>query len=221
MSFPRGFIGMGTLVLIASVFMIAGSANCFAEWRLIYSENWNDGASGWSAAQSMSETKIPPDRIYLGHSMAEYALLFSGSRAWAIRGRSIPEKPVKISTTAVVYSGNRNALSVNVRNAGGQPIYKYGFCSGVIGANKQPPTWSYRDTDLSYEEMVPYELYSIWVPRRSCFALGLKNLLTGQDRLSNYIWSCRNGYVPASIDFDQEGGQGPVVLLRIDVYMWM
>jgi len=199
---------------------ILGITKCAAEWQLVYSEDWSEGAAGWSAAQSMASPARPPAKIFLGKPVSDYVLWFYGSCAWALQGRPIPERPLKVSTTAIVFGSNRNALSVNIRNRGGQPIYKYGFCAGRIGANKQPPMWSYRDTDLTYDERIPYELYSIWVPHTGCFALGLKNLLTGEDRLSRSIWRCRSSAVPARIDLDQEGGQGPVALLKVDVYLW-
>ncbi len=206
--------------LVVIVPIIFGSSECAAEWQLVYSEDWSEGAAGWSAAQSMASPARTPAKIFLGKPVSDYILWFYGSCAWAIQGHPIPERPLKVSATAIVFGSNRNALSVNIRNHGGQPIYKYGFCTGRIGANKQPPTWSYRDTDLTYDERVPYELYSIWVPGKGCFALGLKNLATGEDRLSRSLWRCRSNAVPAMIDFDQEGGQGPVALIKVDVYLW-
>ena len=197
--------------------MVAAGVS-WAEPQLVYSEDWSDGDGGWSWTQSMAGIKRPAQRIYVGHPLVKYAIWFYGSCTWGFQYRTIPEVPLKISTTAVIYGPNRNALSVNVRTSGGAPIYKYGFCTGRIGANKQPPTWSYRDTDLAYDAEVPYELYSIWIPNSGVFALGLKNLLTGEDKLSGYWWGCRSQAVPAWIDIDQEGGRGPAALLKVDVY---
>lgn len=186
--------------------------------HLIYTEDWSRGSGGWSNSQSY-EIGRAPVRVFIGHPQAMWGLYFWGANGWALRGPTAPEVPLKVSIIGYVLQANRNALSVNVRTSGGTAIYKYGFCAGVIGANKQPPTWTYRDTDLGYRTETPYELYSIWVPNTARFAIGLKNLVTGEERMSRYFWACRSSAVPGCIDFDQEaGGKGPAVLGRVSVY---
>lgn len=186
---------------------------------LVYSQDWSRGSGGWNAGDSLEESGRAPVRFRIGHPLAQWGMFFWGSNGWAIRSRTIPDVPIKVSIFAYVLSANRNALSVNMRTSGGGAIYKYGFCAGVIGANKQPPNWTYRDTDLGYRTKTPYELYSIWVPHTARFALGLKNLATGQERMSRYLWSCRSTANPGCIDLDQEGGHGPVVLSKVAVYV--
>jgi len=187
---------------------------------LAYSEDWSSGTGGWSAGPSFEPSGRAPVRVRIGIPQAQYGMYFWGSCGWAIFGRRVPEVPIKVSITGYILSANRNALSVNVRSSGGANIYKYGFCAGVIGANKQPPSWTYRDTDLGYRTDTPYELYSIWAPNTGRFALGLKNLATGEDRMSRALWSCRSGDTPGGIDIDQEGGRGPALLGRVAVYLY-
>jgi hypothetical protein len=187
--------------------------------HLVYSEDWSGGTGGWSTQASILPGRAPV-RIPIGHPLAQWGMYFWGNNGWAIRGGTLPDVPVKVSIIGYVLSANRNALSVNVRTRGGGAIYKYGFCGGVIGANKQPPTWTYRDTDLGYRTETPYELYSIWIPNTGRFAIGLKNLITGEERMSRYLWSCMSWGNPGGIDFDQEaGGKGPAVLGRVAVYV--
>ena len=186
---------------------------------LVYSEDWSRGTGGWSTQQSVLPGRAPV-RVFIGHEQAMWGLYFWGNNGWAIRGRTIPDIPVKISVFAYMLGANRNGLSMNVRTSGGANIYKYGFCAGVIGANKQPPTWTYRDTDLGYRTETPYELWSVWIPRTGRYAIGLKNLATGEERMSRYLWACMSGGIPGCIDFDQEaGGKGPAVLGRVSVYL--
>lgn len=184
---------------------------------LVYSEDWSRGTGGWSTGQSYAAGRAPV-RVFIGHEQAMWGMYFWGGNGWAIRGRTIPDIPVKISVFAYMLGANRNGLSMNVRTSGGTNIYKYGFCAGVIGANKQPPTWTYRDTDLGYRLETPYELWSVWIPHTGRFALGLKNLATGEERVSRYLWGCRSSANPGCLDLDQEGGTGPGLVAKVAVY---
>jgi len=126
-----------------------------------------------------------------------------------------------VKTTIYAFGNDRNAFSVNVRTKRRMPVYKYGLGSGNrIIANKQPPEFHCKDTDLTYSTRVPYELYSIWIPDTARFALGIKNLITGEDKLSNQYWLCRSHREPSMIDLDQEGGRGPVALSKVEVSLW-
>ncbi len=215
---------VSSLALIASCVAIVLAAVsqgvAYAEPRLVYSQDWSDGNGGWSVGQSLCPGGNTPKRIHVGHPLAEYILMFDGQCGWGMKAKSIPRVPLKISITALSRGSNRNALSVNVRGEGSAQIYKYGFGGGNhIISNNQPPYLYYKDTDLAYHTGIPYELYSIWVPDSGYYLLGLKNLLSGEDRMSAYRWSLRNNLTPAWIDIDQEGGQGPVALARVDVYV--
>ncbi|MCX6357056.1 MAG: hypothetical protein NT045_04125 [Candidatus Aureabacteria bacterium] len=202
----------------ALVMLVLIAPRAQSEPQLIYSEDWGDGPNGWSTSQSMNPGGRQPQWISVNHPLADHVLWFYGQGGWGLRGRPIARVPLKITMTAAIFGANRNALSMNVRNTGGGQIYKYGFCAGVIGANKQPPTFTYRSTDLGYRTGVPYELYSIWLPDTGVYALGLKNLVTGEDRLSRYLWRVRSNDTPAYFDIDQEGGRGPAALVKLDVH---
>jgi hypothetical protein len=203
------------------VVIISGSTWCAAEWQLAYSEDWSDGTGGWSNSQSMYPGRAPR-RIFVGRpSLANYVMLFYGGCGWGFNTGFTPPTPLMVKTTIYAFGSDRNAFSVNMRTSGGAQIYKYGLGGGNrIIANKQPPAFYYKETDLTYSTRVPYELYSIWVPGTAHYAIGVKNLLTGQDRLSKRYWLCRSYEVPSLIDIDQEGGRGPVALLKVDVYLW-
>jgi hypothetical protein len=190
------------------------------EPRLIYSQDWSAGSGGWSVGQSLCPNAQTPQRMQVSNPFAEYVIWFDGQCGWGFQSRPIPRVPLKISLMAAVFGSNRNALSVNVRSSGGVQVYKYSFGgNNHIIANNQPPTLYYKDTDLTYKNRVPYELYSIWFPGSGYYLLGIKNLVTGEDKMSAYRWRLRNNLTPAWIDLDQEDGKGPVALGRLDVYL--
>lgn len=197
------------------------SSTCSAEWHLVYSENWDTGYGEWSNGQSMYSGRSPK-RVFVGRQpWANYVMYFWGGCGWAFNSDFTPSAPLMVKTTIYAFGSDRNAFSVNMRTGGGSQIYKYGLGGGNrIIANKQPPELYYKETDLTYSTRVPYELYSIWIPGTSHYAIGIKNLLTGQDRLSNRFWLCRSSAEPSMIDLDQEGGRGPVALIKVDVSLW-
>jgi hypothetical protein len=201
--------------------LILVSSTCSAEWQTIYSENWDNGHGGWSSGQSM-EPERAPKRIFVGiPQWANYIMYFWGGCGWALTSNFAPSVPVMFKTTIYALGSDRNAFSVNIRAKGGTAIYKYGLGAGnKIIANKQPPDYYYKETDLTYATKVPYELYSIWLPGNARFALGIKNLFTGEDVLSNRYWLCRSRSKPSMIDLDQEGGRGPVALMKVEVSLW-
>lgn len=209
--------------IVSCMAIVLATVSCgvsYAEPKLVYSQDWSDGNGGWSVGQSLCPGGNTPKRIHVGHSLAEYVLMFDGQCGWGMKSKPVPRVPLKISITALAQRSNRNALSVNVRGAGSAQIYKYSFGGGgYIIANNQPPDLYYRNTDLTYDTGVPYELYSIWIPDGGYYLLGIKNLLTGEDTMSARRWWIRNDLSPAWIDIDQEGGQGPVALGRVDVYL--
>jgi hypothetical protein len=209
----------GILVLVAAAVLIAAGTRCYSEPVLIYSEDWNNGTGGWSNSQSMYPGRAPKRRD-VGHPMVNYAMFFYGGCGWGLNMAPAPAVPLWINTTIYPLGSDRNCFSVNMRGAGGGQIYKYGLGGGgVIIANKQPPAMYMRETELRYKTNVPYELYSIWLPGTARYAIGLKNLLTGEDRISRTLWRCRSNDVPSLIDLDQEGGRGPVALLKVEVYL--
>jgi hypothetical protein len=215
--------GLLSVVVAAAVLFVVGIADSSAELQLAYSFRWENGAEGWSTGASQLAGARSPRLIFVGDrtDLTQYALLFNGNCGWAIRGGSV-NKRIKISLFAAPLRSHRNALSVNVRATSGAMVYKYSFGTGDrIAANDQAAAGGQpMETDLVYQLGVPYELYSIWEPGTGRFALGLKNLITGEDKLSGRTWQCSGGLgLPGKIDIDQEGGYGPVACWGCDIYM--
>ncbi len=222
MLLKRGLAVMSLLALVAAVAILLGATESSAEPQLAYSANWNEGTAGWSSRLSLLHGARTPQRIFVGDKtdLADYAMYFNGNCGWGMRGSSIGNTQFKVSIVAALFGSHRNALSMNVRDAGGGMVYKYSFGSnGRIIANCQPPNDQPRYTDLVFREGVPYELYSVWLPGTGRFALGMKNLVTGEDKLSGALWRCKGGGSPAWLDLDQEGGYGPAALADVKVYL--
>jgi len=203
---------LGAAFLMAAL-AFAGSASAS---QLVYSEDWSGGAGGWGGIGGFSG----PQRLFIGHPLAQYVWYFGGGCGMGIKSDPIPATRMKLVTLVCMTGSNRNGFSVNVRDKGGGLIYKYSMgAGGRVDANCQPPTDNIRTTELTYLEGVPYELYSLWAPNTGRFMIGLKNMLTGEDRLSQGVYACRSGSIPGCITFDQEGGRGPAYLGRVQVWL--
>jgi hypothetical protein len=215
----KAIVGVCSVALVIGAVTLLSKQECSAEPQLFYSEDWSEGPGYWSVGQSALPGKRSPQRIFVGHPLADYVIYFTGQCGWGVRAASVGNTPLKVSIIAALFGSHRNALSVNLRTTGGALVYKYSFGgNNRIIANCQPPGDQPRATDLEFREGVPYELYSIWYPGQNRFGLGLKNLETGEEKVSGRLWSCRGG-TPGWIDIDQEGGFGPAALGRVDVYL--
>ena len=113
----------------------------------------------------------------------------------------------------------QNALSVNVRNRGGGLIFKYGLggSNSVIancqGSIDRPVTLS----GLSYRLKHPYDLISYYDGRG--YHVGIRDVLTGQERWSGRRNNTKGGGPAACLDLDQENGRGPVYLGKVEVWL--
>lgn len=201
--------------------MDAGDAR--AAWTLVYSQNWAQGTGRWSTAQSSLPGKRRPTRIAIGHPLAPAAIYFTGHCGWGMHAKPIPSRAkMKVVTRFYAEGSQRNALSVNIRNAGGSMVYKYGLGgSNTIIANCQP-VGAGEDQPvglrgLKYRTEVPYDLTSYYDGR--AYYVGLKNCLTGEERWSGRRNHLKGGGTPARIDIDQEGGRGPVALGKVEVWL--
>lgn len=187
-----------------------------AEPVLVYSEDWSHGSGGWGGIGGFRA----PSRFFVGHPIAPYAWYFGGACGMGIRSAGLPPLRMKLATLVYMVKSNRNGFSVNVRDRGGSLIYKYSMGAGNrVDANCQPPSDTISTTELPYLNNVPYELFSIWQPGTGRFAIGLKNIVTGEERLSGRSYACRGMGTPAVITFDQEGGQGPAFLGYVKVWL--
>jgi hypothetical protein len=206
-------------VVAAAILAVVGLGEATAEWVKVYENDWSRGPNGWSVGQSYLPGKQSPTAVFIGHPLAPYALLFNGQDGWAIRTGGVPNRPMKIVTRVYMMGSQRNALSVNVRNRGGGLIFKYGMggsrcvianCQGGADQPVNLPGLGYR---LEY----PYDLTSYY--DGGGFYVGLKDLLTGEERWSGRRNNLKGGGPPACIDIDQEGGRGPGYLGRVEVWL--
>lgn len=206
--------------LIAALYLPALGVS--AEWTLVYSEDWSTGAGEFSVTASQLHGARAPQRSFIGHELADYIIWFDGHCGWAAEKDEIPETRMKLVTRLYVERSQRNALSVNVRSRRGSLIYKYSMGGGRhVDANCQPAGGGEDQpirTDLDYALKTPYELYSVFEPGQG-YRIGLRNLMTGEDRLPSRLWSLKSDSWPAKIDFDQEGGSGPAGLGRVEVWL--
>ena len=207
---------------VAAALAVAGLGEATAAgWVKVYSTNWSNGANGWSVGQSYLKEKNAPSWVRLNHPLAPMALLFNGQDGWAIRSGGIPHRPMKIVTRIYVMGSNQNALSVNVRNRGGGLIFKYGLggSNSVIancqGSIDRPVTLS----GLSYRLKHPYDLISYYDGRG--YHVGIRDVLTGQERWSGRRNNTKGGGPAACLDLDQENGRGPVYLGKVEVWLYL
>lgn len=223
---PGPFTALPSLLLALSISLpfFTGADRALADWNLAFTEDWSIPTEDWSTEQSQLHGARPPQRLFVGHELADYIIWFDGHCGWATQRSEIPPVRMKVVTRVYVSASQRNALSVNIRTDGGRLIYKYSMGGGGrVDANCQPVAGGGDDavsTDLRYSLRVPYELYSIYEPGAGYY-LGLRNLVTGEDRLLPRLWKLKGGGPPAMIDFDQEGGRGPVGLGRVEVWLDM
>lgn len=203
--------------LVAAVCIGAAftAGNASSEPVLVYSQDWSHGLGGWSSIGGFRM----PSRIFVGRPNIPVVYRFGGGCGMGLDARQIPFTRMKVSALVYMLGSNRNGFSVNVRTAGGTLIYKYSMGGGNhVDANCQPPNDHIRTTSLRYALRTPYEFYSYWFPGTGRFAVGLKNLITGQEARDG-LYSCRSGAIPGMITFDQEGGQGPALLGRVEVWL--
>ncbi len=217
----RGKFARLSLVLMSvAMLCMMDVGETAAAWTLVYSQDWSQGTGGWSTAQSSLPGKRYPKRIGIGHPLAPAAIYFTGHCGWGMHAKPIPSRAkMKVVTRFYAEGSQRNALSVNIRNAGGTLVYKYGLggsntiianCQGSID---QPVGLK----GLKYKTDVPYDLTSYYDGR--AFYVGLKNCFTGQERWSGRRNNLKGGGTPARIDIDQEGGRGPVALGKVEVWL--
>ena len=193
---------VATMAVAAAAAIVTGPSFAQDEnWELVYSEDWSQGAGGWSTGQSYLHDKRSPKRLFVDHELAQYALWFDGQCGWALRTGAGVGTPMKIVFRVLMRGSHRNALSMNVRNSGGSLMYKYSMGPrNRVAANTQP-TGGHEDqpvdTGLVYQLGVPYELTSIYRPRSGYF-LSLKNLLTGEEQNDSRRWRLKGGGAPST-----------------------
>jgi len=181
----------------------------------IYSEDWSGGQGAWGGIGGFRW----PRRMFVGHPLAQYAYYFGGSCGMGLRANTIPSVRLRVVTRVMMQGSNRNGFSVNVRTSGGAMIYKYSMGAyNSVQANDQPPTYRPISSKIGYKLNTPYELSSYWFPGTGRYALSLKNLVTGEEKFDGYF-HCGSNAVPGCITFDQEAGQGPAVLGRVEVWL--
>ncbi|MDD5555975.1 MAG: hypothetical protein PHN82_01870 [bacterium] len=212
----RRFVRLcGAGALAAAVLAAVCAPDAAAEPVLVYSQDWSGGAGGWGGVGGFGR----PNFVRIGHPLAQYGWYFGGGRGLGFRADTIPQVRMKVSTLVYMEGSNRNGFSVNVRTRGGVLVYKYSMGGGNrVDANCQPPTDHIRVTRLSYALRTPYELSSYWFPGTGRFAVGLKNMLTGEEKFDGF-YHCRSKAAPGMITFDQEGGRGPAYLGRVEVWL--
>lgn len=191
--------------------------------RTIYSQDWLDGTGGWSVEKSRAEAPTVPVRVHVEHPLAEYAIQFVGNGGWAIAAQDPPvtEGTLEISFRAYICSSGRNSLSLNVRDKGGAPVFKFSFGEqGHVWANKQPVPGgepAQKRTSLVYDCHRPYDLVATHVIGSGTFTLKLIDPVTGAETSDPTEWACRSKAAPAFLDFDQEGGAAVAYLGLIEV----
>lgn len=207
--------------VVTAVAIVCAASNASAEWTKVYSEDWSNGSGGWSTAQSSLPGKHSPTRLYVGNPLAQYVIWFNGHDGWGLRASSIPKVKMKLVTRVYMKGSQRNAISVNVRNRGGGMVYKYGMggdnyvIANCQGGADQPVNLG----GLRYQLNTPYDLISLY--DGGGFYVGLKNLLTGEEKWSGRRNNLKSGATPATIDIDQEGGYGPAGLGLVEVWLDM
>ena len=181
----------------------------------IYSEDWSGGQGAWGRIGGF---KWPGGKL-IGPPPAPDAYYFSGGCGMGLRAEPIPSVRMRVATRVWMRGSNRNGFSVNVRTSGGTMIYKYSMGAfNSVQANDQPPTYRPVSSRIGYRLDTPYELSSYWFPGTGRYALGLKNLVTGEERFDGFF-RCSSNAVPGCITFDQEAGQGPAYLGKVEVWL--
>jgi hypothetical protein len=211
-------------VAVAAALAVAGLGEATAAgWVKVYETDWTNGPGGWSTGQSYLPGKQSPRPWSSNHplalKLAPVGVYFDGQCGWAIRTGGIPSKPMKIVTRMYMEGSQRNALSVNVRNRGGGLIFKYGMGgSNCVIANCQGSADQPVNLGLYYRLRHPYDLISYF--DGGGYYVEMKDLLTGQVQKSGRRNNLKGSGPPACIDIDQEGGRGPALLGRVEVWLW-
>lgn len=193
--------------------------------KTIYTQDWSTEHHGWSTGASMAKGATAPERMRVGHPLAEWAIRFNGNGGWAIRAGTAPAKSgvLEIGFYAYICSSTRNALSLNVRDAKGALIYKYSFGEGGrVWANCQPRPGGGEDqptrTALSYRSFMAYKLTSYHDVGSGKYTLDLYDPNSDSMQSDATEWVCRSKAAPAMLDIDQEGSSAMAFIGKIEVH---